>query len=87
VPADNDRVATDNGGGTLMVILSVALATTPPESETCRVKLEVPSAVGVPEMTTESVVLEDRVKPAGRFPDVCVQVNVPVAPPALTTPK
>jgi len=51
------------------------------------VKLEVPNAVGVPEMTIESVVLGAKLKPGGRFPAVCAQVNVPLAPPALITPK
>ena len=71
----------------MMVMLSDWLATVPLESVTCRVNVEVPSVVGVPEMTIESVVLEDKLNPAGRVPDVCAQVNVPVAPPALTTPK
>jgi hypothetical protein len=57
VPVDNDRVATDNGGGLLMVMLRAWLATVPVESVTCTVKLVVPNAVGVPEMTTESLTL------------------------------
>lgn len=50
-------------------------------------KLEVPSAVGVPEITIESVMLGDKVKPGGRVPAVCVHVKGPAEPPALTTPK
>jgi hypothetical protein len=49
------------------------------------VNLEVSRRVGVPEIWAELLVLVVRkVNPAGRLPEVIVQVNVPVAPAALT---
>jgi len=48
------------------------------------VKLDFPRAVGVPDMTTELLVLGCNARPAGRLPEVRFQVNGPVAPPALT---
>jgi hypothetical protein len=42
-----------------------------PESVTVAVKLDVPVAVGVPEITP---VVADRVRPAGRLPEVTDQV-------------
>jgi hypothetical protein len=49
------------------------------------VNLEVSRSVGVPEIWAELLVLVVRkVNPAGRLPEVIVQVNVPVAPAALT---
>jgi hypothetical protein len=41
------------------------------ESATLAVKLNVPAAVGVPEITP---VVDDRVRPAGRVPEVIDQV-------------
>jgi hypothetical protein len=49
------------------------------------VNLEVSKTVGVPEISAELLVLVVKnVKPAGSPPEVTAQVNVPVAPAALT---
>jgi hypothetical protein len=54
------------------------------ESVTLIVKLNVPCAVGVPEMSTELVVLVPRDNPAGRLPDAIDHVNG-AAPPVAST--
>jgi hypothetical protein len=47
--------------------------------------LEVPKIVGVPVISAELLVLVvKKVRPAGRLPEITAQVNVPVAPAALT---
>jgi hypothetical protein len=57
----------------------------PAASVTCTENLEVPKTVGVPVISAELLVLVvKKVKPGGRLPEVTVQVNVPVAPAALT---
>jgi len=86
VPVGKECVDTDNGGGGLMVILRVWLTEFPVESVTCMVKVEVPSAVGVPWTEMDAAVLVDKDKPAGKVPEVRTQVKVPVAPVALITP-
>jgi hypothetical protein len=50
--------------------VKVAVTTAPALSLTCTVKLNVPEAVGVPEI----VPLVDRLRPPGRDPDVTDQV-------------
>ena len=54
------------------------------ESVTLIVKLNVPCAVGVPEMSTEFVVLVPRDNPAGRLPDAMDHVNGATPPVAST---
>jgi hypothetical protein len=54
------------------------------ESVTLIVKLNVPCAVGVPEIGTEFVVLAPRDNPAGRLPDAMDHVNGATPPVAST---
>ena len=54
------------------------------ESVTLIVKLNVPCAVGVPEIRTEFVVLAPRDNPAGRLPDAIDHVNGATPPVAST---
>ena len=57
----------------------------PEESATWTVKLEVPKSVGVPKISAEVLVLVvKKVKPAGRLPEITVQVKGVGAPAALT---
>ena len=42
--------------------------------------VELPTALGVPVMFTEAVLLLDKVKPAGKLPERMIQVKGPVAP-------
>jgi len=57
----------------------------PAASVTWTVNFEVPKTVGVPVISAELLVLVvKKVKPGGMRPEVTVQVNVPVAPAALT---
>ena len=85
VPLGNGPVATDSGGGGLMVMLSAWVTLLLAESVTCTVNLEVSKSVGVPVIWAEELVLVVwKVNPAGRLPAVMAQVKVPVAPVALT---
>ena len=67
-------------------MLKARLTELPAESTTWMVKSEVPTAVGVPKIVTELLVLEDKERPAGRLPFVRLQVKVPVAPIAPMVP-
>jgi hypothetical protein len=58
-------------GGGITVRLNGVLAVTEFESVTCRVKLLVPAAVGVPEITP---VAGARDKPTGKVPEMTDQV-------------
>jgi hypothetical protein len=67
-------------------MLNVWLTEAPP-ALTWRVKVELPTTVGVPEMVTNEVlVLVINVRPVGSDPDVIAQVNGVAAPPAVTSP-
>ena len=57
------------------VIDSDCVATSPVESVTFMVNVEVPVLVGVPEMVTELVVLEPNDIPAGNVPEEIDQVK------------
>jgi hypothetical protein len=66
-------------------MLSAWVTLAPEESVTWTLKLEVPKIVGVPVISAELLVLVvKKVRPAGRLPEITAQVNVPVAPAALT---
>jgi hypothetical protein len=72
VPAANDEdVIASVLGATTIEVATDFVCTGLPLSLTLTVKLEVPVAVGVPEMAPVEAV---RVSPAGRLPDVIVHV-------------
>ncbi len=54
------------------------------ESTTLTVNVDVPCAVGVPEITTEFVVLEPSVSPLGSAPEATDHVNGAAPPDAAT---
>jgi hypothetical protein len=68
----------------LTLIDKDADAEVPLESVTLIVKLNVPCAVGVPEIRTEFVVLAPRDNPVGRLPDAMDHVNGATPPVAST---
>ena len=74
-----DVVVTD--GGPTTVMLSALMAVPEAESVTCTVKLIVPVAVGVPEITP---VAELRVSPAGKLSTVMDQLYDGVPPVAAS---
>src|SRR5208282_6233354 len=81
VPGGNDWVSIVRGPGLLTTMPNAWDAVLEALSTTWIVKSEVPTVVGVPEMVTVLVVLGDIDKPAGKVPDVMLQVKVPDAPP------
>jgi len=83
-PLGSEPVATESGGGLLIVMLSAWVALASAESVTWTEKLEVPRAVGVPEISADVLVLlGKKVRPAGSVP-FKAQVNGAGAPAALT---
>lgn len=69
----------------MMVMLSPWVTVAPAVSVTWTVKLDVPKAVGVPVIWAEVLELVDKkLKPTGRLPEITLQVNGTGAPPALT---
>ena len=68
----------------LIVMVKDADAEAAVESVTWTVKVEDPSAVGVPEIATELVLLEPRDNPAGSEPDVIDHVNGGTPPDSFT---
>ncbi len=65
-PAGGLAEMVTGGGVTTRLSCAVAVLDTGWESATCTVKLEVPTAAGVPEMTPALL----RVSPAGRLPEL-----------------
>jgi hypothetical protein len=78
VPLASDAVETLNGAG-FTRMLNVFDAVAPELSRTWPVKLEVPAALGFPEMTPPLL----NVKPAGSEPALTVQVFPPLPPVAV----
>ncbi len=72
---------TINVGAMAMLRLAVAVAAVPCESVTVAAKLEGPALVGLPEITP---VLALRVNPAGRLPELMLQVYG-ASPPAAAS--
>ena len=77
-------VATLSGSGAPMAMLSACVPAAPLESVIWMVKLNVPCAVGVPEMVTEFVVLAPSESPGGSEPAEMDHANGPTPPAALT---
>jgi hypothetical protein len=78
VAGGKDDVVTANGGGAT-VIDKAEVSVLDPPSVTFTVKLEVPNAVGVPDIVPPA----ERVSPAGKVPAETVQLNGGVPPAAL----
>jgi hypothetical protein len=71
LPPGNDVVVIASWASMAMLRAAVAVALGVAESWTWTVKLDVPVAVGVPEMTPVAVF---KVKPAGSAPEMMLQV-------------
>ena len=77
MPVDSVVVTMARGAGfTAMLSCFVAVSAGLPESATCTVKVEVPVAVGVPEITPLAL----RLNPLGSVPEAKLHVRAPTPP-------